>query len=146
MLDGIKLKHNQLKEVAEKFGIDLLLLFGSQATSKTHKNSDVDLAFLPNRDSVLIDESQLLIDLMEIFKRDDVEIVNLKVASPTLMRAVVRDGTVLYEKEKDIFLKWKLYATKIWMETSWLRSMRDRKLKEWAIARNKSSRPFQSSE
>ena len=44
MIDMDKIKP-QIKELAEKYGLKLVMLFGSQASGKTHKESDVDFAF-----------------------------------------------------------------------------------------------------
>lgn len=119
----------ELKKIAEKYGIDMLVLFGSQATGKTHPKSDVDIAVLGR---AKFDIYRLMIELYEIFKRSDVEVVDLSSVSPTLMRAVARDGKLIYEKNPGSFLKWKIYTGKIWMETAWLRILRDRKLIKWA--------------
>ncbi len=119
----------ELKKIAEKYGIDMMVLFGSQATGKTHPKSDVDIAVLAR---TKFDIYRLMIELYEIFKRSDVEVVDLSSVSPTLMRAVARDGRLIYEKHPGAFLKWKVYVGKIWMETAWLRILRDRKLIKWA--------------
>lgn len=127
-MDLNKLKP-ELKKIAEKYGIDMLVLFGSQATGKTHPKSDVDIAVLGR---VKFDIYRLMIELYEIFKRSDVEVVDISSVSPTLMQAIARDGRLIYEKTSGSFLKWKVYARKIWMETAWLRILRDRKLIKWA--------------
>lgn len=125
-IEAIKPK---IAELAKKRDLEFVALFGSQATGATHKRSDIDIAVLGSENLNL---SKIIDDFYDLFKRDDVEVVNLGTASPTMMYVVVREGRALYEKEKDIFLNWKFYAIKIWMETAWLRELRDKKLIEWA--------------
>lgn len=125
-IDKIKPK---IKELAEKYDLSLVVLFGSQATGRIHQKSDIDIAVLGAKKFYM---PKLMIDFDRIFKRDDIEIVDLGVASPTLMHCVVRDGKALFEKDADTFFNWKLYAIWVWMDTAWLRQLRDKKMIEWA--------------
>ncbi len=118
---------------AEKYELDFVVLFGSQATGKTHSKSDVDIAVIKRGE---INVARLAVECEKIFKREDVEVISLSGASPTLMRAVYKDGILLYEKEPGTYLRWRVYAAKIWMDTEWLRRMRDRKLMDWSKAYN----------
>lgn len=125
----IEFNRQNIKVLAEKYQLELVVLFGSQATGRTHAKSDVDIAVLSKNDLNL---GKLMLEFDDIFQRDDVEVVNLGTASPTTMYVMVRDGQLLYENEPGAFLNWKLYAIKIWIETAWLRKLRNRKLIEWA--------------
>lgn len=125
-----------VKKVAEKHQLLAVALFGSQATGALHQKSDIDIAVL-GRDQIGFDEKiKISSEFSEVFRREDVEVVDIdpNSASPTLLYAVVRDGKLLYEKEAGVFLRWKLYAIKIWMETEWLRELRDKRLIEWAAS------------
>ena len=125
-----------IKQLAEKHQLLAVALFGSQATGALHSKSDVDIAIL-GRDQIAFDEKiKISSELSEIFKREDVEVVDIdpNSASPTLMYAVVRDGKLLYERSVGDFLRWKLYAVKIWLETAWLRALSRKRLIEWAEA------------
>ncbi|MBI2627468.1 nucleotidyltransferase domain-containing protein [Candidatus Nomurabacteria bacterium] len=115
--------------LAEKYNLKLVVLFGSQASGRTHKRSDIDIAVIGK---VAFDMTRLTIDFYNLFNREDVEIVDISSASPTTMYVVVRDGKLLYESESGAFLKWKLYAMWVWRDTAWLRRLRDKKLVEWA--------------
>lgn len=120
-----------MAELAKKHGLTLVVLFGSQATGRTHEKSDIDIAVL-SRQSV--NRARIALELDEIFKRDDIEVVNLALSSPTLMRAVVGEGVLLYEDKPGAFFGWKLYAIKIWMETAWLRRLANKRALERAKA------------
>lgn len=121
----------QISSLAEKHKLDFVVLFGSQARGNTHPKSDIDIAVISR---VPIDRTKISMDFDEIFKRDDVEVVNLATASSTLAYAVIRDGKLLYEGEPRSFLRWKVYAIKIWMDTAWLRNLMNKKLLKHAIS------------
>ena len=57
--DKIKEK---VKEIAQKYGLSFVALFGSQATGKTHQKSDIDIAYLSKNDLGLERESNLIFD------------------------------------------------------------------------------------
>ena len=119
----------QINELALKHKLDFVVCFGSVATGKTHPKSDVDIAVISKS---RFDILKLTMDFYDLFKREDVDVVDLSLVSPTLAHAVVRDGVLLYEREGGAFLNWKVYAIKIWMETKWLRDLSAKLLIEWA--------------
>lgn len=127
-MDIVDLK-SKIAPLAEKYNLKLVVLFGSQASGRTHKNSDIDIAVLGEG---VVDMSSLTIDFYSLFNRDDVEVVDIGSASPTMMYVIVRDGKLLYENESGVFLKWKFYAMWVWRDTAWFRHLRDKKMIEWA--------------
>jgi len=122
-------KKEVVAEIAKKYDLKLIALFGSQATGRTHEKSDIDIAVLGSGE---VDRTAVAVELDEVFGRDDTEVVVLNDASPTMMYVVARDGTVLYEDSVGQFVSWKLFAMREWRDTAWLRALRDRKLIEWA--------------
>ncbi len=125
-IEAIKTK---IAKIAEKYGLDFVVLFGSQATGRTHPKSDVDIGVISHSK---FDILPLMTDMDKILGRDDVTVVDLSRASPTLMRAIVAEGKLLYEREEAMFLKWKYYAIRVWMDTDWLRALGRKRLIEWA--------------
>ena len=118
-----------IAKLAETHNLDVVAVFGSQATDRVHSKSDVDIAVLSHAP---VNRARIAMELDSIFKRGYTEVVNLANASPTLMRQVVSEGRLLYEREQGLFFRWKIYAIKIWMETAWLRALGRKKLVEWA--------------
>ncbi len=129
MNSDINAKKKDIAEIAKKYGLDMVVLFGSQATGALHSKSDIDIAVINMNDS---DRFKVYGDFCALLKREDIEIVNISNASPTLMYSVVRDGVLIYEKKESDFFRWKIYAMWIWRDTKWLRDLRDKKLIEWA--------------
>lgn len=118
--------------VAKKHGLSFVALFGSQATGRMHAKSDVDIG-VAGRVPVAFDaQTDIWREFSDVFHRDDIEIVDLFDATPTMMYVVARDGKVLYEDSTGQFASWKLFAMREWRDTAWLRELRDRKLREWA--------------
>lgn len=125
-IDAIK---PSIATIAEKYGLDFVVMYGSQATGRTHAESDVDIGVISRG---RVDRFKLMSEMDQVFERDDVSVVDLSTASPTLMRAIVVDGKLLYEREPVLFLRWKFYAIRTWMETDWLRRLARKNLIEWA--------------
>lgn len=121
-------------EIAKKHNLKLIVLFGSQATGRVHEKSDIDIAVLGSKAISFDEKLKLIGDFSNVLKREDVEVVDLATASPTLLYVVVENGKTIYEEAPDAFLEWKLYAITVWMETAWLRNLRNKKLLEWAHA------------
>lgn len=93
-------------------GLQLVLLFGSVASGKTHKRSDIDLAFL-------YDEPQDDLELTNLVTRrlhvDNVDVIDLSHASPLLKMSVVKTGRLLYERTPALYntfcsLSFRMYA------------------------------------
>lgn len=110
--------------IAQSFGLSLIVLFGSQATGRLHKGSDVDVGFLSETPISFEKELLLRNAFMEILKRDDVELVNLQRVSPQFMRAVVRESVVVFQKNKTVFDTLAVYAHKLYIEAAPLRTAR----------------------
>jgi predicted nucleotidyltransferase len=128
MID-IQSLQDRCAHIAEVHNFDLVVLFGSQATGRTHSHSDVDIAIVAD---TKIDMYKVTDEFQKICGRQDVEVVNIGDASPTLMYCVVRDGKILFEKNKGGFMKWKFFAIKTWLDSSWLRTLGDKRLVAWA--------------
>ena len=78
-----------------------VFLFGSHGTPAERETSDVDLALLFRAGQIpdLRREMQLADELSRIFGRDDIDIVVLNKAPLFLCSRVVRDGTIICEKD-----------------------------------------------
>ena len=98
-----------LKEIARKYKLELLLLFGSQARGAQHSGSDIDLAFFSIEK---IDEQKLFEDLMGIFHRGDIDLINLYTAhNHSLRYEILSKSVILYERRKGIksTMEWQSY-------------------------------------
>src|SRR5438105_1847734 len=94
--------HNYFKKRPE---VRLAYLFGSQATGRTNRLSDVDVAVLANPSAALKNtpygyKALLITDIMKALKRNDVDVVLLQEAPYFLRQRIITSGTPLYVKDE----------------------------------------------
>ena len=75
-------------------------IFGSFGTQYQNQNSDIDFAILYDKDVTLKEELMLEVKISEIFKRDDIDVVNLNKAPINLQHRVIYTGDLLYCRDK----------------------------------------------
>jgi len=124
-------KHKELLEkIAKKYSLELLLLFGSKVSGKTHQESDFDLAYLSKKDLNLNQEAELIIELSPIIGSENIDLVNLKKAPPLLFYAIFQSCQVIYEKNLLTFATLRAYAFKKYIETKPLYKEKFRRLRQ----------------
>lgn len=113
----------ELVVLARSYGIALFVLFGSQARGDAHKKSDVDLAYSSLEPLSLQKESEMAVELHEIFRTTHVDIVNLSAAPPLLLKQITSGGVPLFEAKASLFEELYLYANKVYRESARLREL-----------------------
>lgn len=124
------LDKNLVEEAAQKYSLELILLFGSRASGRSHRESDFDVAYLGQNDLSLQKEAELIIDLSHVFKNENIDLVNLKKAPPLLAYAVFQNARVIYEKRPLLYASQRVYAFKKYVESKPLYQERFAKLRE----------------
>ncbi len=117
--------------LAQKYGLSLVMLFGSQATGYTHKKSDVDIGYLSPKEIGYRENYKIALEVGRIFRKPDVEMVNIRNVSPELKKQVADQGIVLYEGRRSAFDLFRIHANRTYIETKPLRAYRDQRLKEF---------------
>ena len=79
----------------ERFGLDALFVFGSEAAGTQRRDSDLDLAALLRRRPGALELLDAQTALAEIVGRE-VDLVDLGAASPILARQVLRSGRCVF--------------------------------------------------
>jgi len=82
-------------QLEERFGLDALFVFGSQAAGTQHRDSDLDLAALLRRRPGTLELLDVQTELEGITGRA-VDLVDLGAASPILARQVLRSGRCVF--------------------------------------------------
>lgn len=120
----------KISDIAKKYDLDLILLFGSQTKNKKflHKESDFDIAYLSKRNLGIMDEAKMICDLMQIFKSEKIDLVSLKNASPLLFYAIFQNCKILYQTDPIIFYRLRAYGFKRYIETKPLYSSKYERL------------------
>jgi predicted nucleotidyltransferase len=119
---------SRIRALAEKYHLSLVALFVSQATGKTHKESDVDIAYLPGRPLSMEEEININYELTLIFRTDRVDTVNLRSAPGLLLKQIADQGMVFYEKTGMEFAELEIYAMRRYKEAAPLFEIRREKL------------------
>jgi predicted nucleotidyltransferase len=94
-------------------GLDLLLLFGSQARGDEHSGSDWDFAFLAGRG---FDVDGLLAKLVALLGTDRVDLVDLSRANGLLRYRAAAEGRPLFESEPGLYEQFWVEAVSYWCD------------------------------
>ncbi len=124
----------KLEILADTYALDLIVLFGSQATGKTHAQSDVDVAIYRSNNPCLLEDLWRIGEEMKpIFQNPDIEVIDIATAPPILLRDVFDVGVCLYEKRLGTFSLQRMRARRMYRESAPLRRLRDQKLQEFLV-------------
>jgi len=120
------LDSRKVKEIAQKYKLELLLLFGSQVKKKSIKSekTDFDVAYLAKQELSFDEQIKMNCELMEVFGSDKIDMVNLKNANPLLMYQVGQNCRLLYGKKED-FLEFKALAFRVYIDQQDLLELED---------------------
>ncbi|MDO8574565.1 MAG: nucleotidyltransferase domain-containing protein [bacterium] len=124
---------NEQKEliaaVCQKYEVKILLLFGSEVDGRTHKESDVDVAFLGKKLS-FEELAQFNTELQKVFGREKIDTVSLLPLNPLILKRIFDNHQVLYLKDRFLYHTLSSYATKSYLETKFLRENLKKRLEE----------------
>ncbi len=111
----------------------LVILFGSAASGKTHRNSDIDIAFLFERS---VDILELTNTVIRLLHNDNVDVIDLRRASPLLKFSAVKKGKLLFEKTPGEFNEFYSLAFRMYVDTQKLRNTHAKFIKKYLNERD----------
>ncbi|MBI4599737.1 nucleotidyltransferase domain-containing protein [Candidatus Uhrbacteria bacterium] len=117
-------QEKKIAEVAEKYGLKLVLLFGSQVHGRTHRESDIDIGVLPQKALSFTDEVYLATEFINIFGMT-ADFTNLYKAPPLLLMEVIKNNHVLYQEEPTAYTDFFVYAKQRFSEAAPIFAMTD---------------------
>ncbi len=86
-----------LASIAKRYGITLVLQFGSSVTGKTHARSDIDLAVQkPGVPLSFRDHAELVHDLQALFPTHEVDVAFVGRADPLFLKKITKACRLLY--------------------------------------------------
>jgi predicted nucleotidyltransferase len=88
-----------LEDIASRYQLDLILMFGSRSTGKVHPESDIDIAVYGKKVFSEIDKIQLIYELSNVFHTDKIDLVDLRTAAPFLRREVFKNRKILLQRD-----------------------------------------------
>jgi len=122
-----------MREIAQKYDLRLVLLFGSQVEGKQlHCESDFDVAYLSKRKLDLMEEAKMMLAMTPYFHNDNIDLVNLKNAVPLLYYAVFDKCQVLFQEDELLFPTLRIYAFRKFVEMQPTYELQHQRLKEYA--------------
>lgn len=124
----------KVADLAHKHNLLCVVLFGSQASGKTHALSDTDIAFMADKDIDYREQFIIQSDFGDMLNISNLELVNMRRVSPLLMKQIADKGKLLYEDRRSRFIGYKVIAFKLYVETAPLRLLRDNYLSRFIQA------------
>ena len=124
-----KLTKQQINKLAKKYKINTFYVFGSQATGKATKLSDYDFAVLLD-DKVPAEkygdyQIKIISELLRLVKSDHIDLVilnNQKI--PLLLKYnVIKDGKILFEKNKNKRVNVEVNILRRWLDWQYFEKM-----------------------
>jgi predicted nucleotidyltransferase len=110
-----------LKPIVQKFGIRLIVLFGSVVRGATHAESDIDLGVLTSRPLTFNQRLKLWGALSPLFNIE-VDLVVLNHANPVLAFEVASTGDLLFENKPNTWDNWKSFSFRQYWDTEKFRN------------------------
>ena len=121
-------KSYSIEEIKEKLtplfneeGLQMVLLFGSQGSGRTHPESDIDLAVLCEEP---VDLLHLTNWVSRLLHTDRVDVIDLRRANPLLGFSAACQGKVLYERVPGQFHSFCSLSFRRYVDTKKLRDTR----------------------
>lgn len=114
----------KIEEIAKKYQLKLVVLYGSQATGKARPNSDIDIAILGERRIDFDKHIELINEFTGLFQTDEVDVKLLHNTNPLFRYQVMRDGILLYGKSYD-FASFQAYAFRDYMDSQSLLKLKE---------------------
>lgn len=105
-----KVQKLKIENIAKKFHLKLVMLFGSFANGKNREDSDLDIAIL-GLNGIFFDEQIELTNEFSLIFNKNIDLSVLNNANPLLLFQVSKNSILLFGNDEE-FSKFKLYAFK----------------------------------
>lgn len=129
-MDITQRQKEKVEEIAQKYHLKLVLLFGSAAGGRTHRESDIDIAYLSEESLDFKAAYHLNYEFTDVFQNDRVDIVDMKKAPPLLFHAIFQNPQILFSADDIVFFSQQAYAFKKYIESKPLYEEKFRQLAE----------------
>ena len=120
----------KFKDLAGKYQIELILVFGSQVEGTVHPESDVDIAVYSKHVLTEAEKINITYELCNILQTEKVDLVDIKTASPLLKKKIFENYTVLHQKDALLLYQLELASLYEYKESEVLYQIRRERLQE----------------
>ncbi len=117
-------------DIAERYELYFILLFGSRATGTATEESDVDLAVYGRHILTETEKIELVVELSPLFKTERIDLVDVKTAPPLLRKKIFDAYKVIYIKDARLLYQVELTSLYEYKEQSIIYEMRHERLRE----------------
>lgn len=107
----------------KKYKIAVFILFGSEASGKTNKLSDIDIAYLPQKKLNLKQEDALFLEVSKLFRRNDIDMVDLTKAHITLKYSIINSGKLLACIDRKLLYSFIYKTRSAYLDTQYIRTV-----------------------
>jgi predicted nucleotidyltransferase len=104
-----------IAQIAQKYELQLILLFGSYASGKTHSKSDIDIAIKTKENFNFRLYSLILNELQRIFNIEKIDLSFINHADPLFLSHICKTAKLLFGKKQDLD-ELKMYAFRRYVE------------------------------
>jgi len=122
---------NKFINLAEKYKLELILLFGSHVQGGLHPESDMDIAVYSRQVLSETEKINITYELCNILHTDKIDLVDIKTAPPILKREIFKDYKVLYQKDPMLLYQLELVSVYEFKESEVLFQIRHERLQEF---------------
>jgi len=120
-----------LENLANKYRLSLILLFGSRAQGDVHPESDMDIAVYGKKILSEGDKISLTYEFSKIFHTDEIDVVDIKTSPPLLKRDIFKNYKVLYQRNLMLVRQLELVCLYEFKESEILYQIRHERLQEF---------------
>jgi len=111
-----KENYQDFEKIAKKHNLQLILLFGSAASSKLHPQSDIDIAVLSEKPDLSLESySNLIFDFQKCFPKREVDLAIINRADPLFLKKITENCRLLYGNPQEL-ARLKIYAFKRYVD------------------------------
>lgn len=113
----------ELKTTCAKHGINMVLLYGSEASGNSNIQSDLDLGLLLKDDDYNFEE--IIKDFMQVFKDNTIDVAILNHGDPVFKFEIISNYKILFCKADEIFLDFYTNTVKQYNDTKKFRILEE---------------------
>jgi len=126
---NLKINKGKIKEIAQKYNLEMVLLFGSQVNGRTKPDSDIDIAYSAQKLLSTDEKIGLNNELCDLFHKDIVDQVDIRNANPLLLHEISTNSQLLFGKEID-YIKFRTRAFRVFIDSESLFKLKESLIKK----------------
>jgi predicted nucleotidyltransferase len=121
----------KFEDIANKYQLVLILMFGSRAAGQVHPESDVDIAVYGKEILSETAKIQLIYEFSDVFHTDTIDLVDLRTTSAFLKKEIFKNYRILLQRDPMLLYQLELANMHELKELEILDQIRRERLKEF---------------